>query len=206
MPRISCKTCRRLGESLCGREKCAFKKRPYAPGKLDSERKHRSNVSEYGEQLRAKQKMRITYGLMEKQFAMYVKRATKSHDTGADAVTPSLKLVRELESRLDNIVFRAGFANTRALARQLVSHGHILVNGRRNTIGSHQVKKGDVVSIREGSKGAKIFVGLAEKLAGMAPQHVLEINPQNLSAKVVGEVREVEPLFDTQKVLEFYSR
>lgn len=206
MSRITCKTCRRLGESLCGREKCAFKKRPYAPGRLDSERKHRSNVSEYGEQLRAKQKMRITYGLMEKQFSMYVKRATKSHDTGDAAITPALKLARELESRLDNMVFRAGFANTRALARQLVSHGHILVNGRRNTVASHQLKKGDVISIREGSKGAKVFTGLAEKLAGMSPSHVLEINPQTLSAKVVGEVREVEPVFDTQKVLEYYSR
>lgn len=206
MSRITCKTCRRLGESLCGREKCAFKKRPYAPGKLDSERKHRSNVSEYGEQLRAKQKMRITYGLMEKQFSMYVKRATAKHESGDGAVTPALKLARELESRLDNIVFRSGFANTRALARQLVSHGHILVNGRRNTIASHQVKVGDVVSIREGSKSAKVFVGLAEKLAGMAPSHVVAVDPAKLEATVKGSVREVEPMFDTQKVLEYYSR
>jgi small subunit ribosomal protein S4 len=206
MSRITCKTCRRLGESLCGREKCAFKKRPYAPGKLDSERKHRSNVSEYGEQLRAKQKMRITYGLMEKQFSMYVKRATAKHESGDGAVTPALKLARELESRLDNIVFRSGFANTRALARQLVSHGHILVNGRRNTIASHQVKIGDVVSIREGSKSAKVFVGLAEKLAGMTPSHVVAVDPTKLEATVKGSVREVEPMFDTQKVLEYYSR
>jgi small subunit ribosomal protein S4 len=206
MSRITCKTCRRLGESLCGREKCAFKKRPYAPGKLDSERKHRSSVSEYGEQLRAKQKMRITYGLMEKQFSAYVKRATGKHETGEGAVTPSLKLVRDLESRLDNVVYRAGFATTRALARQLVSHGHILVNGRRNTVASHKVKIGDAVSIREGSKSAKVFVGLSEKLAAMASSHVLSVDPQKLEAKVTGEVREVEPLFDTQKVLEFYSR
>ncbi|MFA6608647.1 MAG: 30S ribosomal protein S4 [Candidatus Paceibacterota bacterium] len=206
MSRITCKTCRRLGESLCGREKCAFKKRPYAPGKLDSERKHRSNVSEYGEQLRAKQKMRITYGLMEKQFAAYVKKATASHGVGEGSVTPSLKLARILESRLDNIVFRAGFANTRALARQLVSHGHILVNGRRINVASHQVKVGDIISIREGSKSAKVFTGLAEKLAGMTPSHVLTVNPATLSAEVKGVVREVEPVFDTQKVLEYYSR
>lgn len=206
MSRITCKTCRRLGESLCGREKCAFKKRPYAPGKLDSERKHRSQVSEYGEQLRAKQKMRITYGLMEKQFSMYVKRATKSHETGNDAVTPALKLARELESRLDNVVYRAGFANTRALARQLVSHGHILVNGRRNSIASHQVKIGDVLSIREGSKSAKVFATLAEKLAALAPSHVLTVDPATFSATIKGVVREVEPMFDTQKVLEYYSR
>jgi small subunit ribosomal protein S4 len=110
MSRISCKTCRRLGESLCGREKCAYKKRPYAPGKLDSERKHRSSSSEYGEQLRAKQKMRITYGLMEKQFSMYVKRAMDHTGKQDKETSPALKLYRELESRLDNIVFRAGFA------------------------------------------------------------------------------------------------
>ncbi len=206
MSRITCKTCRRLGESLCGREKCAFKKRPYAPGKLDSERKHRSQVSEYGEQLRAKQKMRITYGLMEKQFSMYVKRATARHETGEGAAPTALKLARELEARLDNVVYRAGFANTRALGRQLVSHGHILVNGRRNSIASHQVKIGDVISIREGSKSAKVFVGLTEKLAAMAPSHVLTVDPAKLSATVKGVVREVEPMFDTQKVLEYYSR
>jgi small subunit ribosomal protein S4 len=206
MPRISCKTCRRLGESLCGREKCAFKKRPYAPGKLDSERKHRSNVSEYGEQLRAKQKMRITYGLMEKQFSMYVKRATARHETGDGAVTPALKLARELESRLDNVVFRAGFASSRALARQLVSHGHILVNGRRNTIASHQVKVGDAVSIREGSKSAKVFEGLSERLANVSQSPVMTVDPSKLEAKITGVVREVEPVFDTQKVLEYYSR
>lgn len=206
MSRITCKTCRRLGESLCGREKCAFKKRPYAPGKLDSERKHRSQVSEYGEQLRAKQKMRITYGLMEKQFSMYVKRATARHETGEGAASTALKLARELEARLDNIVYRSGFANTRALGRQLVSHGHILVNGRRNSIASHQVKIGDVISIREGSKKALVFVGLSEKLTAMAPSHVLTVDPAKLSSTVKGVVREVEPMFDTQKVLEYYSR
>ena len=206
MSRITCKTCRRLGESLCGREKCAFKKRPYAPGKLDSERKHRSGVSEFGEQLRAKQKMRITYGLMEKQFATYVKRATAKHETGEGSITPALKLARELESRLDNMVFRAGFANTRALARQLVSHGHITVNGRRLTVASHQVKVGDVIAIREGSKNAKVFVGLSEKLAGMTPSHVVTVNPGTLSAEIKGVPREVEGVFDSQKVLEYYSR
>jgi small subunit ribosomal protein S4 len=206
MSRITCKSCRRLGESLCGREKCAYKKRPYAPGKLDSERKHRSNVSEYGEQLRAKQKMRVTYGLMEKQFSMYVKRATATHESGDGSVTPALKLARELESRLDNIVYRAGFANTRALARQLVSHGHILVNGRRINIASYQVKIGDVVSIREGSKTAKVFTGLEEKLTAAAPSYVLTVNPATFAAEVKSFVREVEPMFDTQKVLEYYSR
>lgn len=206
MSRITCKTCRRLGESLCGREKCAFKRRPYAPGKLDSERKHRSGVSEYGEQLRAKQKMRVTYGLMERQFALYVKHATKKHETGDGSVAPALKLMRQLESRLDNVVFRSGFANTRALARQLVSHGHILVNGRRINIASHQVKVGDIISIREGSKTAKVFTGLRERLEGLTPNPVITVNPEAFSAEIKGVVREVGPVFDTQKVLEYYSR
>ncbi len=206
MSRITCKTCRRLGESLCGREKCAFKKRPYAPGKLDSERKHRSSVSEYGEQLRAKQKMRHTYGLMEKQFAMYVKRATASHESGEGAVPPALKLARQLESRLDNIVYRAGFAHTRALARQVVSHGHVIVNGRRINIASHQVSIGDVIAIREGSKVTKLFTELEEKLTALAPSYTLIIDPKAFKAEVKAEVREVEGMFDTQKVLEYYSR
>jgi small subunit ribosomal protein S4 len=206
MSRISCKSCRRLGESLCGRAKCAYIKRPYAPGKLDSDRKHRSGVSEYGEQLRAKQKMRITYGLMEKQFAMYVKQAMAKHETGDSAVSTSLKLIRLLESRLDNLVYRSGFAHTRALARQMVSHGHILVNGRRITIASHRVKLGDVLSIREGSKGAKVFEGLAERLTNMAPSHIVSVNPQALSSEVKGLTREGDVIFDTQKVLEYYSR
>lgn len=206
MPRITCKVCRRLGESVCGREKCAYKKRPYAPGKLDSERKHRSNVSEYGEQLRAKQKMRHTYGLTEKQFEMYVKRSTASHETGAGSVTPALKLYRELESRLDNIAFRSGFANTRALARQIVSHGHVTVNGKRVTVASHQVRIGDVIAIREGSKTTKLFTALEEKLTASAPQYTFTVNPKALSIEIKETPREVEPIFDTQKVLEYYSR
>jgi small subunit ribosomal protein S4 len=143
---------------------------------------------------------------MEKQFSMYVKRATATHESGDGSVTPALKLARELESRLDNIVYRAGFANTRALARQLVSHGHILVNGRRINIASYQVKIKDVVSIREGSKTAKVFEGLGEKLTAATPSYVFTVNPATFSAEIKSFVREVEPMFDTQKVLEYYSR
>jgi small subunit ribosomal protein S4 len=143
---------------------------------------------------------------MEKQFAMYVKRATASHETGEGSVTPALKLARELESRLDNVVYRAGFANSRALARQIVSHGHITVNGRRINIASHQVKLGDVVAIREGSKTTKLFTGLEEKLTAAAPSHVMAVDPKKFSFEIKGSVREVEGMFDTQKVLEYYSR
>jgi small subunit ribosomal protein S4 len=150
--------------------------------------------------------MRITYGLMEKQFASYVKAATAKHETGAEAVTPALKLYRTLESRLDNMVYRSGFAHTRALARQLVSHGHILVNGRRINVASHKTSIGDVISIREGSKDAKVFAGMVEKLTAGTPSHSISVNPQALSVSITGVGREVEPMFDTQKVLEYYSR
>ena len=206
MSRITCKSCRRLGESLCGREKCAFKKRPYAPGKLDSERKHRSSTSEYGEQLRAKQKMRITYGLMEKQFSSYVKNAMAKQEVGEGVATPSLKLYQALESRLDNVVYRAGFAHTRALARQMVSHGHIFVNDRRINVASYQVKIGDKVSIREGSKTSKVFAGLTEKITASTPMYTMVVDGTSLTASIKSAPREVEPMFDTQKVLEYYSR
>jgi small subunit ribosomal protein S4 len=143
---------------------------------------------------------------MEKQFALYVKRATATHETGEGSVTPALKLARELESRLDNIVYRAGFANTRALARQMVSHGHVIVNGRRINIASHQVKIGDTIAIREGSKSTKLFTNLEEKLTAAAPSYVLTVEPKTFVATVKAEVREVEGMFDTQKVLEYYSR
>ncbi|MEN9551685.1 MAG: ribosomal protein [Candidatus Parcubacteria bacterium] len=206
MSRISCKICRRLGENVCGRAKCAYIKRPYAPGKLDSERKHRSGVSEYGEQLRAKQKMRHTYGLNEKQFSSYVKNAILMRETGEGAITPSLKLYRNLEARLDNMVYRSGFANSRALARQIVSHGHITVNGRRLNIPSYQVKMGDIIAVREGSKISKLFTSLAETLEKMSPNYTFTVNPKALAVEMKEAPREVEPVFDTQKVLEYYSR
>jgi small subunit ribosomal protein S4 len=137
---------------------------------------------------------------------MYVKRATASHETGEGSVTPALKLARQLEARLDNIVYRAGFANTRALARQIVSHGHIIVNGRRINIASHQVKIGDTIAIREGSKSTKLFTNLEEKLTQAAPSYVFTADPKTFTATVKAEVREVEGMFDTQKVLEYYSR
>lgn len=206
MSRITCKTCRRLGESICGREKCAYKKRPYAPGKLDSERKHRTSSSEYGEQLRAKQKVRISYGLLERQFSMYAARAMKANETSKDKVSPELRLYRILESRLDNVVYRMGLAHTRALARQMVSHGHILVNGRRCTIASRIIFAGDVIGVREGSKTIKPLDGIATKIEKASSIPWITADVATLTAKVVGEPREIEPVYDFQKVLEFYSR
>lgn len=206
MPRITCKTCRRLGASACGRAKCAYLKRPFAPGKLDSERKHRSNSSEFGEQLKAKQLLRISYGLREKQFSLYVGEAMSANETAKETIAPDLRLFRILESRLDNVVYRAGLAHTRALARQLVSHGHITVNGKKTTIPSRRLRVTDVIAVRAGSKTNKPFENAENNLTQTASHTWLKTEPVKLSVTVTGVPREVEPVYDMGKVLEYYSK
>ncbi len=199
MTRITCKKCRRAGESLCGREKCAFKKRPSTPGIADAARKHRSAKSEYGEQLRDKQKIKVIYGLREKQFANYIEKAMKNAKNTSEAIFSSL------ESRLDNTVFRAGFANTRALARQIVSHGHITVNGRKVNIATYAVKAGDVIAVREGSKVLKYFTTLAEKFAPTVPGW-MTATAKDMSVKVNSIPKDANKSMNFQSVIEFYSR
>lgn len=200
MPRIACKVCRRAGESLCGREKCAYKKRPFAPGILDSQRKHKSGQSEYGQQLNEKRKVRESYGLREKQFSSYVEKAmaTKGSNT--------IELIyKALESRLDNVVFRTGLANTRALARQLVSHGHIMVNGKKVTIASYQTSVGDVVTVRPGSKLNNYFVKKLEKFETAVPAW-MTFSAKDLSFAVKSVPKEIDRNFNFQAIIEFYSR
>jgi small subunit ribosomal protein S4 len=199
MTRITCKKCRRAGESLCGREKCAYKKRPFAPGRLDSEKKHKSAKSEYGEQLRSKQKVKVIYGLRETQFANYVKKAMSNpKDTSAS-------LFSLLESRLDNVVFRAGLAHTRALARQLVSHGHVTVNGRKVNIPAFSVKEGDMIAVREGSKVSKYFAKLAEKFEPTVPGWITA-EPAKMSFKIKSTPKDLDKTTNFQSIIEFYSR
>ena len=200
MPRINCKTCRRVGESICGREKCAFKKRPFQPGRLDSERKHKSNKSEYGEQLRDKQKLRIDYGLREKQFAAYVNKAIDTKGVNTQELIHSL-----LESRLDNTVFRTGLANARSLSRQLVSHGHIVVNGKKITIPSYKVKVGDIIAVREGSKTSTYFSKLAEKFEPTVPSW-LTADAKKMTFTVKSLPKELDKTVNYQTIVEFYSR
>lgn len=203
MTRIACKICRRLGESICGREKCAYKKRPYPPGKLLSEKKHRSPQTDYGRQFREKQKVRNTYGLREKQFSGYVK------ESGAvQGINPAEFLFEVLELRLDNAVVRAGLAATRSLARQMVAHGHITVNGRRTTIPSRRLKIGDVLGFREGSKSTKLFEGLSEKLKALTAPTWLKVDAEKVTATVQGKPKasQGEHTFNLTSVIEFYSR
>lgn len=200
MSRIRCRVCRRTGESVCGREKCAFKKRPFAPGRIDSERKHKSNKSEFGEQLRDKQKVRIAYGLREKQFSAYVNKAINSKGVNTQEMIHTL-----LESRLDNAVYRAGLAVNRALARQLVNHGHIVVNGKKLSIPSYTIRVGDVISVREGSKALTYFTKLAEKFEPTLPSW-LTGDTKKFAFTVKSLPKELDKTVSYQTIVEFYSR
>src|SRR3989344_5172221 len=142
-----CRKCRRAGEKLflkgekCFTHKCIFERRPHPPGALESQRKHRSTVSEYGSQLREKQKIKNAYGLREQQFVNYVRSASSKR--GAD---PTKELFSSLESHLDRVVYRLGLASSQAMARQMVGHGHVLVNRKRTTIPSYRLRSGDTIN------------------------------------------------------------
>lgn len=163
----------------------------------------RRGGSDYGRQLLEKQRVRFTYGLSEKQLSSYAESATH-------AKLPSSALHKQLEMRIDNTIYRAGLASTRRAARQVVSHGHILINGRRTTSPSHMVKQGDAVTVREGSRASMLFSSLAEKAPAerRAIPRWLETDLDLLTVKVVGEPSYVsaEAGLDFATVFEFYSR
>ncbi len=210
MSDAKCKKCRRAGEKLflkgdkCFTPKCPFIERPYAPGILDSDRKHRTNRSEYGDQMREKQKLRNMYGLSEKQFSNYV--GNLKAVAARTKTTEQVALYTQLEERLDNVVFRMGLASSRSLARQIVNHGHITVNAKKLDIPSYSVKVDDVISVREGSKSAKIFTNNQEKIAAFKAPKWLDFDGVAMSAKVLARPIESDLTVDVQKVLEFYSR
>lgn len=205
-----CSVCRRAGEKLflkgekCFTPKCIMNSRPYPPGKLGPERKRKAAVSEYGQQMREKQNIKNIYGVSEKQFSSYVKNAEK--DSRNMKITPALAIYISLEGRLDNVIFRMGLAKSRALARQIVSHGHVLVNEKRNNIPSHKVKAGDIISIREGSKSSKLFTELSTRLKDYMTPNWMSFDISKLEAKIESLPKEVETTFDFAKVLEFYNK
>lgn len=164
--------------------------------------KRRSAKSEFGRQLLEKQKARYSYGISGGQFTNYVKAALQTKGDNAK------NLLRILEGRLDNVVLRAGFALSRAAARQMVNHGHIMVNGKIVNIPSFQVRIGDVMTVREGSKKKVIFTKLDEELKNAKAPAWISVNPEKKEIKVEGEpVTDMsELLFDVRAVLEFYTR
>ncbi|MFA7309871.1 MAG: 30S ribosomal protein S4 [Candidatus Paceibacterota bacterium] len=157
--------------------------------------------SDYGRQLLEKQRVRFSYGISERQLSNYAEKAFTAPD-------PSKALHIALESRADNAAYRAGFAGTRRAARQLVSHGHITVNGKRITTPSHQVKKGDIISIRQGSRTSPLFANLAESEDRRAVPQWLAVDMSQLKAEIVGEpiFSTIESGLDLPTVFEFYSR
>lgn len=158
--------------------------------------------SDYGLGLLEKQKARYSYGVTSKQFGNYVAKATEAKGNSSEI------LVSLLESRFDNIAFRAGFATTRQAARQMTSHSHLTINGKIVTIPSYQVKVGDVIAIREGSKKKAIFSTLGDRLKTVKVPSWLKLNVEKYEIKVEGipKVPSTELLFNVGSVLEFYSR
>ncbi|AUW92964.1 MAG: 30S ribosomal protein S4 [Sulfobacillus thermosulfidooxidans] len=200
----ACRLCRREGVKLylkgdkCFTDKCPVTRRAYPPGQHGQGRR---KLSEYGVQLREKQKARRTYGIMEGQFSRYFEKA--SAKTG---VTGEL-LLQLLERRLDNVVYRMGFASSRAEARQLVRHNHFAVNGRRVNIPSFSVKPGDVVEVREGSRQKPRFKALLESPVRTIPAW-LEVQREELKGTVVRMPNrdEIDTPVQEQLIIEYYSR
>ena len=200
-----CKLCRREGIELflkgerCLSPKCAVKKRNYAPGMHGRRRIKRSD---YGLQLREKQKMRRMYGLMEGQFRNYFKVAARS------AVVTGEKLIQLLEGRLDNVVYRLGFASSRPQARQLVSHAHIEVNGKKVNLSSYQVKAGDMISVREKSRRVHAIHASLEAAMQRGLPSWIEVDPEKLTGKLLSLPSREDVALPVQEklVIELYSR
>jgi small subunit ribosomal protein S4 len=204
-----CKLCRREGEKLflkgerCFSPKCAFDRRAYPPGQHGKDAQwRRSRTSDFGSQLRAKQKAKRVYGVLEKQFRKYYKQALKTRGlTG-------LTLLQILESRFDNVIYRLGFASSRAQARQLVNHGHFLVNGRRTNVPSMQIKPGDEIEIREGSRNKiliKDLFAVAEERS--VPEWVIrDVKKMTGGIKRLPERSEIDANLNEQLIVGYYSR
>lgn len=197
-----CKLCRREGKKLflkgerCTSSKCSIERRSYAPGQHGQGRK---KLTEYGLQLRAKQTARRYYGLSESQFHKYFMMAVRQAGVTGD------NLLRICESRLDNIVYSLGWATSRAEARQLVTHGHFLVNGKRVDIPSYLCKAGDVVAIKKASLDSDKFKAILEK-TGVVPAW-LETGDDNTAKIVALPTREqIEVPVEEHLIVEFYSR
>ncbi len=199
-----CRLCRRENQKLflkgdrCYSAKCPVVKRGTAPGQ---HAKSRRKTSEYGLQLREKQKARRTYGLLEKQFHSYFTKATNMKGAAGE------NMLQLLERRLDNVVYRLGFGDSRAQARQIVNHGHITVNGKKVNIPSFIVKAGDVIAISESSTSIEKFKAMREGTSKTIPAW-LELNSQELSGKVV-ELPKREDLdlsIEEHLIVELYSR
>lgn len=183
--------------------KSSIVKKPYPPG-IHGNKKMTRKLSEYGQQLKSKQKVRNTYRMLEKQFKNYIKSSLISKKNLSEAI------MNKLEYRLDNVVYRLGIAQSRDQARQLVNHGHILVNKKKVTIPSYEVRIGDMIKVREGSKKSAFFSNLVPQwLAKYEAPAWVEIDKNQMTGKVKGHPTLEESGFnpnDLQAIIEYYSR
>lgn len=204
-----CTICRRVGNKLflkgekCSSQKCGIVRKPYVPGPKGKRRK--AGVSEYGKELREKQGLKNWYNLREKQFKNYVKESLRQKNKHESAET---LLIRAIESRLDNVIFRLGLAISRAASRQLVSHGHFLVNGKPINIPSYSVKKGDKIQVKANSVQKAVFQKTMPVLKKLKQPSWLRLNIDNLEAEIIGEptLQEAAPPAEISVIFEFYSR
>ena len=201
----SCRVCRREGEKLflkgsrCYTDKCALSRRAYAPGQHGAKRKKQS---EYGTQLREKQKAKAFYGVLESQFRKYFEEAARSK-----GVTGT-RLLQILESRLDNVVYRLGLATSRAQARQLVRHGHFEVNGHKVDIPSYLVKEGDVITLKETSRNLPKIKAVLEANEGKNIPKWLDLDANTMQAKVVtlSSREDIDVEIKEHLIVELYSK
>ena len=200
-----CRICRREGQKLflkgsrCYSDKCSVSRRNYAPGQHGQKK---SKLSEYGTQLREKQKTKSFYGVGEKQFRRYFEMASNKKGITGD------NLLQILESRLDNVVYRLGYGSSRPQARQLVNHGHFEVNGKKVDIASYLVKPGDVIAVRESKKDSAIIKANVEANSSRPVPAWLEKNVENLSGKVVtlASREDVDIPVEEHLIVELYSK
>jgi small subunit ribosomal protein S4 len=204
-----CRLCRREGQKLflkgerCLSPKCAIERRNYPPGEQGKKATFRRKMSDYGLQLREKQKARRIYGVMEKQFRRYFRDASRRKGmTGAT-------LLAILESRLDNVVYRLGFADSRSQARQLVRHGHFEVNGRKTDVPSYIVSVGDVITVRDSSRSKQYFkdrLQIMEDRRGIPDWLTLNLGAMSGSVATAPSREDIEIPLNEQLIVEYYSR
>lgn len=200
-----CRLCRRQGMKLflkgdrCFGPKCPVERRSYAPGQHGQRRR---KISEYGAQLREKQKVKNIYGVLERQFRKHFEEAERRPGITGE------NLLQILEMRLDNVVYRFGWASSRNQARQLVRHGHFNLRGRKTDIPSAQVKPGDVISVREGSRDDEYFQTVIPSMAKKTIPRWLSLDPDGFSGRVlaVPSREDIDTIVSEQLVVEYYSR
>jgi small subunit ribosomal protein S4 len=206
---VECKKCRRVGVKLflkgekCESQKCPMIKKPYPPGQKPKRRK--GHVSQYGKELVEKQKLRYWYDLSERQFAKYVASVGTSSQEKEPAGD---QLLRKLEGRFDNMVYRSGFASSRSEARQLVNHGFFHINEKPVDRPSCRVKVGDVISVRPGKKKKGNFAEFDIEMKNFTPPSWISLDKGKMAAKITAEaiIEEIAPPVEISSIFEFYSR